>query len=345
MYFFIQFLLRVIRTSNAFIFGLSAGFIVLCSWLAYVLEPDTFESWFNGFWWVMTTVTTVGYGDFSPQTVMGKCLGIVIYVFGIGLISVTISKIIDALFVFPRKKEEGKLPYSGQQHFVIIDWSKHAEHAIEEILRTDPQAEIVLIDVLEKTPYSHDRVHYVKGNPSKANTLEMANLSQARAVFIFADEITQNQSILQDPAFIDGKTLLVASAIERDYSHVHTIVEIKNRENLPSFQHIKIDEFIFGSETISQLAVRSAFSPGTSSILSQLLTREYGDDLYEIPKKTQWRTFRDAFEDLLNQGATLISDGTHLNINRRLDEAIPPDARLFVICSKETYRHLQEAAY
>jgi voltage-gated potassium channel len=66
----------------------------------------------------------------------------------------------------------------------------------------------------------------------------------------------------------------------------------------------------------------------------------YGEDLFEIKKQEQWTTYRDAFLELLNHGATLISDGTELDINRRLDEPIPSEARLFVICNHEVYRKL-----
>ncbi|UJF33856.1 potassium channel protein [Paenibacillus hexagrammi] len=340
MIFFTKFFLRIIRMNNSFIFGVAICFIALSAILAYKLEPQTFESYFNGLWWVMTTVTTVGYGDYYPQTVAGKCLGIVVYIFGIGIISVTISKIVDSLFMYQRMKEEGKLRYTGENHFVIIAWSKHAENAIKEILNTDPTTDIVLIDTLDKTPISHNRVHFIQGSPLQPDTLEMSNISKARAVFIFADDTALEQHALKDPAFVDGKTLLVATAIERNYNHVYTIVEVRNKENLENFKHIKIDEFIFGSETISQLAVRSAFNPGSSKILSQLLTRTYGEDLYEITKDERWVTYHDAFQDLLRQGATLISDGENLNINKRLHEPIPQNARLFVICDKDTYRQL-----
>ncbi|MNN71680.1 hypothetical protein D3C81_1876390 [compost metagenome] len=58
-------------------------------------------------------------------------------------------------------------------------------------------------------------------------------------------------------------------------------------------------------------------------------------------KKAQWLTFRHAFEDLLNQGATLISDGVHLNINQRLNEPIPEGSRLFVICTAEVFEKVK----
>lgn len=312
----------------------------LSSCLIYLLEPDNFGNLFHALWWVMTTVTTVGYGDFYPKTVPGKLLGMVLFIFGIGLISLFISKAVDAVFIFKRNKEEGKLTYSGKGHFVIIEWSKNAELAVREILSTDPAANIVLIDEMERTPVTHEQIHYVRGNPVLKPTLDQANLGEARAAFIFAKDITDYGVQLRDDSFIDGKTLLIASAIERHYGRIRTVVEIRNRENVDSFSHVKVDEFILGGETVSRLAVRSAFHPGSSLIISQLLTSRDGNDLFEVPRRADWRTYRDAFNALLSEGATLISDGDDLQINRRLDEPIPDRSRLFVICDLDTYERI-----
>lgn len=340
MLFFQKFFIKMIRMNNGLIFGLSGILILLCSYLIYLLEPDIYENPFNGFWWVMTTVTTVGYGDYYPHTTAGKCLGIFLYIFGIGLISLVISKAIDTIFLFRRKKEEGKLKYKGERHFVVIDWNKHAQLAVEEILHSDPVAEVVLIGSLDRTPFVHDRIHYVQGNPVHRETLEQANLSKARAVFVFANDVTEQQHVVRDFSFIDGKTLLIASSIERFFGQVYTIVEIKDKENIQNFMHVRVDEFINGSDMISQLAVRSAFFPGASKIISQLLSAGNGEDLFEVPRNPEWITYRDAFTALLQEGATLISDGERLDINRRLEETISSEARLFVICDKITYQRL-----
>ncbi len=342
MHFFSKLFRRLTRLSNEFIFIVAAAFVSGSSFLIYLLEPDTFGSPFNGFWWVMTTVTTVGYGDFYPHTAAGKCLGILLYIFGISFISIAISKAIDSILIYRRKREEGLLQYTGEQHFVMIDWSKHSSLAIQEILNSDPRVEVVLIADLEKTPIPHERVHYIRGNPVQKSTLDLANLAKAKAVFIFADETTQQQHFIRDTSFVDGKTLLIATSIERFYAHVYTIVEIKDRENIHNFTHVKVNEFILGTEIVSQIAVRSAFNPGASKLVSQLLSWQ-GEDLYEIRKKPHWSTYRDAFEELLAHGATLLSDGEQMNINRRLDETIADNSRLFVVCDKDTYLKLLKA--
>ncbi|MFB4163262.1 potassium channel family protein [Alteribacillus sp. JSM 102045] len=332
---------RLISVSNRLVFLSSLILIGISSVLIYALEPETFENPFNGFWWVMTTVTTVGYGDFSPTTAAGKLLAMALYIFGIGLISIVISKVVDQIFLFQRRKEQGKMDFTGTNHFVIIDWSTNAKLAIQEILQSDSEAQIVLIDQLEKTPMAHERVHYVQGNPIQQATLEQANLKEARAVFVFANEVTDFGNFIQDASFVDGKTLLIATTIERYYGDIYTIVEVKDRNNVENFVHVDIDEFILSTDTISQMAVRSAFHPGSSRIMSQLLSKQHGDDLYEIGKRPHWSTYRDAFDELLAEGATLVSNGENLNINRKLDENIPENARLFVICDEETYQQIK----
>jgi len=42
----------------------------------------------DGVWWAITTVTTVGYGDFSPRTLGGRVIAIVVMVVGIGFVAI-----------------------------------------------------------------------------------------------------------------------------------------------------------------------------------------------------------------------------------------------------------------
>ena len=94
---------------------------------------------------------------------------------------------------------------------------------------------------------------------------------------------------------------------------------------------------------ISHAAVRSLFSPGVTHMYSELMSTQYGEAMFEIPKREEWLTYRDAFVELLNKGATLIADRGDFNINQKLDDNIPHDAQLFVICDKETLSQLKSS--
>ena len=51
-------------------------------------QPDAFSNAFDALWWAVATLTTVGYGDIYPVTVLGKFLSAVIALLGIGLVAI-----------------------------------------------------------------------------------------------------------------------------------------------------------------------------------------------------------------------------------------------------------------
>lgn len=54
---------------------------------AAVEKQQDLSAW-DGVWWALTTVTTVGYGDLSPQTDAGRIIAIVVMLVGIGFIAI-----------------------------------------------------------------------------------------------------------------------------------------------------------------------------------------------------------------------------------------------------------------
>ncbi|SFI39355.1 voltage-gated potassium channel [Paenibacillus sp. UNC496MF] len=331
MHFLLRVLLKTMHFKNTSIILTALVFILACSTLALALEPETFHSWFNALYWVLTTMSTVGYGDYYAKTAAGKLLTIFLYVFGIGLLSLLIGKVIDSIASIQRQREAGQLRFQGKGHFIIINWSKKAQYAVDEISACLPDADIVIIDESDRHPMQRkSHVHFISGDPASDEVLEEANLTVARAAIIFAD------SRIDEAALADGKTLLIASSIERLAPSIHSTVEIVHEKNVQNFRYVKVNEFVLSHDAISRLAVRAALQEGNSEIFSQLLSRQHGDDIYEVPLKPEWRTYGDAFQELLSRGATLISDRGDLGVNRKLREAIPPDARLFVIADKST---------
>jgi voltage-gated potassium channel len=337
MHFILRYTHRIFRLSSTFLTLLILVFILLSSSIAYWIEPDTFQNWFNSLYWVMTTMATVGYGDYYMKTMLGKAFTIFLYLFGIGLLSLVIGKILEAFAAINKRRETGKVNYHGRNHIVVITWNKKAQAAVIELIASGPELEIVIIDENERLPYDHKQVHYVSGDPTEDDVLLRAGLGLARSAIIFADEK------IDDYLLIDGKTLLIASSIERLASHVHTTVEIMSEKHIKNFRHANVNDFILSHDAVSNLAVRSALNEGSIDLYMQLISRQYGEDIYEVPRKPQWTTYNDAFQDLLKQGATLIADRGDLGINRKLDTIIPENAKLFVVCHPDTHKMIKSS--
>lgn len=63
--------------------------LILSSSLMYAVESDAdqFDDITEAMWWSVVTLTTVGYGDVIPSTPLGKLLGGLIMLLGIGLVA------------------------------------------------------------------------------------------------------------------------------------------------------------------------------------------------------------------------------------------------------------------
>ncbi len=63
-----------------------------------VVEGSNIKDFGDGLWWAISTVTTVGYGDYFPTTTEGKFIAVMLMVMGISLVGV-ITASVAAWFV------------------------------------------------------------------------------------------------------------------------------------------------------------------------------------------------------------------------------------------------------
>ncbi len=109
---------------------------------------------FDSFWWTMTTLTTVGYGDFYPSSVAGRWLGIFLFLFGIGDYRGVDWETRRNRCDVPTLKTGGEASVSRGRAIRVYRMVAENEKAIDEVLSYEPKAEIVLIDPLREEPYS-----------------------------------------------------------------------------------------------------------------------------------------------------------------------------------------------
>ena len=71
--------------------SISLGFIIVP--IEAQSEQGLIKTYFDGVWWAVTTLTTVGYGDYVPVTTNGKMIGIMLQLLGTMMFGITIAVI------------------------------------------------------------------------------------------------------------------------------------------------------------------------------------------------------------------------------------------------------------
>ena len=97
---------RLLRTNGLlYILYVNVFIVFVGSSIFSVVEEKAFS---DSLWWVIVTVTTVGYGDIVPSSIFGKWLTVILMLVGIGTIGMLTSALTN-FFVKENSNEESKL--------------------------------------------------------------------------------------------------------------------------------------------------------------------------------------------------------------------------------------------
>lgn len=66
---------------------LAGGYILVSALIIFNVEPDSFDTFFDAIYWATVSLTTVGYGDIYPVSVMGRIITMLSSIFGIAIIA------------------------------------------------------------------------------------------------------------------------------------------------------------------------------------------------------------------------------------------------------------------
>lgn len=96
--------------------GVVVSIVVISGTLMYVIEgPDNgFKSIPLSIYWAVVTLTTVGYGDIAPQTIIGQTFSVILMLLGYAIIAVP-TGIVTAEITQTEKKKENQCQNCGER--------------------------------------------------------------------------------------------------------------------------------------------------------------------------------------------------------------------------------------
>jgi voltage-gated potassium channel len=92
-----------LRRAVGLIVAVAAVLAVAAAVLERLIDPE-FDTYVQALWFSVTTVTTVGYGDYIPESAAGKLVASALMLTGLGLIPLVTSVVVSIL-VSQRSRE------------------------------------------------------------------------------------------------------------------------------------------------------------------------------------------------------------------------------------------------
>lgn len=75
------------KTALSSVCFMALGYILVSALVMFSVEPVSFNTFFDAVYWATTALTTVGYGDIYPVTIIGRIVSMVSSVLGIAFVA------------------------------------------------------------------------------------------------------------------------------------------------------------------------------------------------------------------------------------------------------------------
>lgn len=263
----------------AFAFSLLGTAVLLGGTSLYLVERTAnpaLQSLADGLWWALVTITTVGFGDISPVTTVGRAVGAVMMVTGMFSLALFAGIVGHTLLhaVLGIREEQFRMS-NYIDHVIVCGYDAGARLLLDVVLNEiDPDEHPLVIFAEGDRPADLPaQVLWVSGDPTKESELGKLRLSHAAAVVLAGSRTVTPQQA-------DARTILTAFTLRsylarhevenRRRRPLYVVAEILDSENVAHARTAGADEVIETNRLGYSLVAHAIAIPGTGSIVSRV---------------------------------------------------------------------------
>ena len=278
--------LRLLIRFLIFLVLLVAGYSAIFHVIMQKIEGLSY-SWITGIYWVLTTMTTLGFGDITFHSDIGKFFTILVLISGLFLLLIVLPYTFISFFIAPyvenalKSRIPREAPKILKNHVIICGKDPIALNLIEKLRLTHYPFIFLEKDLDNAESLLNEGFPVVCGDLSEKATYERLNIKSARMIFANQPDVVNSHIALTVRGISDIPIIALAEVSASndilEFAGCNYVLPIKeilgkylvNRcmagpihsNMLGSFEKLKIVEFpVYGTpflgKTVSDLKIK-----------------------------------------------------------------------------------------
>ncbi len=226
----------------------------------------------DAMWYLVETLTTVGYGDVLPVTYWGRMIGFIFLLSSLGVYGFIIGQIANFMSTIKEQRELGLNGTGFKNHVVIIGWNEFGQSVISHLVAAGRQVAVVTkdrghIDIIREY-YSMEQVFTLYSDYSNFEILEKSNIRQASIVFVNLND--------------DTEKLVYIINIKKHFADLNYVVTLDNGNLKSTFMHAGVTYTISKNEISSKLLASYIYEPDVAHFSEELIAFAHEEDEYDM---------------------------------------------------------------
>lgn len=223
-------------------------------------------------WYIMATITTVGYGDIVPVTEWGRNIGFIVLLSSLGVYGFIIGQIANFMSTLKEEKELGLNGTTFKNHVVIIGWNDFGQSVVTTLTAAGRLVAIVTkdrgsIDIIHEF-YDSKKVYTLYSDYNNFDLIEKANIKEASVVFVNLND--------------DTEKLVYVINLKKRFADLNYVVTLDNGNLKSTFQNAGVTYAISKNEISSKLLASYIYEPDVALFSEELIAYAHEDHEYDM---------------------------------------------------------------
>jgi Trk K+ transport system NAD-binding subunit len=182
---------RNLRTLGKFLIVIAAAITIYTILFHFIMEYEGRQySWVTGFYWTLTTMSTLGFGDITFTSDPGRAFSVIVLLSGIVFLLIMLPFTFIRFFYAPwlesqaQSRTPRELPEGTENHIIMTNYEPIAISLIRKLDQYDYKYVVVVQDMQAAAELLEMNIKVVIGDLDKPETYRKLKVENAALIFV-----------------------------------------------------------------------------------------------------------------------------------------------------------------